>query len=214
MLGVTRCPCWVRVMFSICWLRAWSRACEVTFLEGFVLVVLMSFFFSFLLRICPRVSSFICVNFFCLLSASSSLQLFLFCLSSAFAASAPCETATKFYLWLSLFFFFFAVIVALWEDDDWMRGFTACGKLCTVASTIVAQVISPFFIFLHQVLRSPKAAIDLATVGVLFFVLLMWFTLSHYLISTSSVIVLTAHPIFWYQTAALVGDTARRQKRW
>lgn len=123
MLGVTRCPCWVRVMFSICWLRAWSRACEVTFLEGFVLVVLMSFFFSFLLRICPRVSSFICVNFFCLLSASSSLQLFLFCLSSAFAASAPCETATKFYLWLSLFFFFCrnCSIVGGWWLNAWFH---------------------------------------------------------------------------------------------
>lgn len=54
-------------------------------------------------------------------------------------------------------------------------------KNCTVASRIIiAQVISPFLFFSISS-RSPKAAIDLATVGILSFLFFMWFILSPYL---------------------------------
>lgn len=54
-------------------------------------------------------------------------------------------------------------------------------KNCTVASRIIiAQVISPFLSFSISS-RSPKAAIDLATLGILLFLFFMWFILSPYL---------------------------------
>lgn len=65
---------------------------------------------------------------------------------------------------LSPFFFSCIVFVALWEDEFALSLFV---KNCTVASRIIPQVVSPFLFFSIS-LRSPKAAIDLATVGILF----------------------------------------------